>query len=100
MKDVVIEWGEGGAMSTSEETLKSLINSLLESYRGLIVGVMGLATLTMVLIGLYLFLHLGAGSTNFASKNVNMKRIAIWAVALALLGSLDLVVALIYNSFR
>ncbi len=100
LNDVEIEWGEGGATSTSDDTLLSLMNNFLEHYKGLVVGVLGLATLTMVLLGLYLFFNLGAGSTNFASKNINMKRFVIWAICMALLGSLDLVVALVYNSLR
>lgn len=99
-KDVTITWGDGGATSTSEATLITLINDFLKHYQVFVVGVLGLATISMILIGLYLFFNLGAGSTNFASKNTNMKRMIIWAICLALLGSLDLVVCLIYNSFR
>ena len=99
-KDVTITWGDGGATSTSEATLTTLINDFLKHYQVFVVGVLGLATISMILIGLYLFFNLGAGSTNFANKNTNMKRRIIWAICLALLGSLDLVVCLIYNSFR
>ncbi len=98
--DVTIGWGEGGATKTSDSTIISMINDLLSRYKGIVIGVLGLATLTMVLIGLYLFTNLAAGSTNFANKNTNMKRIATWAICMALLGSLDLVVCLLYNSFR
>lgn len=98
-RDININWGSGG-VSTSEETLTVLINQFLEQYKGLVMGILGLSTLSMVLIGLYLFFNLGAGTTNFANKQINMKRIAIWAVCLMLLGSLDLIVALIYNAFR
>lgn len=98
--DVDIDWGEGGATKTSDSTLYSLINDLLEHYKGLVIGLLGIATLTMVLIGFYLFFNLGTGSTNFANKNTNMKRLVTWAVCMTLLGSLDLIVCLVYNTFR
>lgn len=98
--DVDIEWGDGGATKTSDSTLYSLINDMLRHYKGLTVGVLGVATLTMVLIGMYLFFCIGTGSGNHINKNSNMKRLVTWAVCMMLLGSLDLVVCLIYNSFR
>ena len=98
--DVEIGWGDGGATSTSETQLIKIINKFLEHYKLFVVGVLGVATLTMVLLGLYIFYNIGVGTTNFAQKNTNMKRFVIWAVAMALLGGLDLVVALLYNTFR
>ncbi len=100
VRNVSITWGDNGATGTSDDMLIGMINTLLSRYKGLVVGVLGLATLTMILIGMYLFLNVGAGSTNFAQKNTNMKRMVIWAICMALLGSLDLVVCLVYNTFR
>lgn len=104
LRDVEITWGDDGATDdstgTSDKILTDMINVLLERYKSLVVGVLGLATLTMILIGLYLFLNVGAGSTNFAQKNTNMKRMTIWAICMALLGSVDLIACLVYNVFR
>jgi len=99
--DVVIEWGGGdNATNTSSSSLTTTINEFLERFKGVIVGSLGIANLTMVVIFIWLLFSLATNSTNFAGKSTNIKRLAIWAVCMAMLGSLDLVIAVIYGVFR
>ena len=98
LNDVDIEWNSGGnATNTSTWSLISMINDFLNAYKGFVLGVLGLADLTMVAIFIWILVNIASGSTSFTNKNINSRRLLIWFISMALLGSLNLVVALIYN---
>lgn len=102
LRDVDIEWdsGSGSTNSNSNSTILYMMNQFLQSYKGFVIGFLGLADLTMVVIFLWLMFSLASGSTNFASKNNNTRRLLVWCVCMAFLGALNLIVALVYNAFN
>ena len=102
LRDVDIDWnsGAGSTSSNSNSTIINMMNEFLQRYKTFVIGFLGLADLTMVVIFLWLLFSLASGSTNFASKNNNTRRLLVWCVCMALLGALNLVIALVYNSFR
>ena len=77
-----------------------MMNDFLQHYKVFVTGFIGLMDLTMVVIFLWLLISLASGSTNFASKNNNTRRLLVWCICMALLGALNLVLALVYNVFR
>ena len=101
LRDVDIDWNSGdGSTNTSDSSLISMINDFLQSYKSFVIGVLGLADLTMIAIFIWLCINLSAGSTNFTGKNTNGKRLLLWCIGMALLGSINLIVCLLYNAFR
>jgi hypothetical protein len=102
LRDVDIDWGSGdnATKSNSDSTIISMMNNFLQHYKLFVIGFIGLADLTMVIIFLWLLFSLASGSTNFASKNNNTRRLLVWCVCMALLGALNLILALIYNAFK
>ncbi len=101
-RDVTIEWGSGNGTTrnNSNTTILSMMNDFLQHYKVFVTGFIGLMDLTMVVIFLWLLISLASGSTNFASKNNNTRRLLVWCICMALLGALNLVLALVYNVFR
>jgi len=80
----------------SEQTWTTIFNK----YKGVILGISGIVTLTFVLILLFKFGKLGA-----AGDNPNLRREAIngclWAgIAAALSGSVMLITGLFWNAFK
>lgn len=102
LRDVAIEWGSGDGTTndTSKSSIVEMMNTFLTQYKTFVIGFLGLADLTMVVIFLWLLYSLASGSTNFASKNNNTRRLLVWCVCMAFLGALNLILALIYNSFK
>ena len=102
LNKVNIDWGSGDGTTSnnSKSTIIEMMNSFLAHYKTFVIGFLGLADLTMVLIFVWLLYCLASGTTNFAQKNTNTRRLLIWCVCMACLGALNLILALVYSSFK
>lgn len=75
-------------------------NELLSRYKIMIVGIMGVATLTMVVIAMVLFTKLSASAANPQERAHTVKWIGIFLIAAGLLGSVSLIFTYSFGVFR
>ncbi len=74
-------------------------NELMNRYKVFIVGIMGFAVLTMVVIAMILFTKLSATASNPQERQHTIKWIGIFLVAAGLLGSVSIVFSYSYGIF-
>lgn len=84
----------------STKSKGSTWNFLLNRYKILIVGISGLATLTLVLIAIFLFTKLSADAANPQARSQTIKWIGCLMIAAGLLGSVTLIFSYSYGVFR
>lgn len=75
-------------------------NLFLNRYKLLIVGVTGIATLTMVLLAVFLFTKLSSEAANPQARSQTIKWIGCLLIAAGLLGSVTLIFSYSYGIFR
>lgn len=72
------------------------INKFLIKYKTAVLGVFGIATLTMIGVFIYLFIKLGANGDNPQERKKVIKGIFVAAISTGILGSLTTVYALFF----
>lgn len=77
---------------------KSAWESLIEKYRGFIIGISGIAAITMVVIFIFQFLKLGASAGNPQARSQALVGVLWSGIAAAGLGAVTLIVGLFYRS--
>lgn len=90
-----VEFGNNSAFKESGE---SAWTTLLTKYRGVIVGVSGVAAITMVVIFVVNFLKLGASATNPQARSQALAGLMWSGIAAAGLGAVSLIVGIFYNA--
>ena len=91
--------GENGYLG-DEYTRGQVWNIFLNRYKVFIVAFGAIATLTLVLIGMFLFTKLAAAGSNPHERSQIVKWIGVFFVAAALLGSSTFIFSISYNIFR
>lgn len=76
------------------------INSFLSKYSELAFGIFGLLTITLVVVAMVNFASLGSSANNPNARRMAITKILLTCIASALMGSLTLVIAIVYNIFR
>lgn len=103
ISDIDISMDDSG-MSISgagfDNDSKQAWESFFKRYKKIIMGVSGFATLTMILIFIYCFIKLGVSSGNEKARREAQIGILWSGIASACLGSVTLIVAFFYGSFR
>lgn len=96
--------GEGGSISISgggfDTDEGSAWSQILSKYRGFIVGISGIAAITMVGVFIFHFIKLAGSATNPSARSSALVGLMWSGVAAAGLGSVSLVVGLFYNSIE
>ncbi|WPS85493.1 hypothetical protein SMD22_00085 (plasmid) [Brevibacillus halotolerans] len=87
---------DGGGFKQEEG--KSSWNQIIEKYRGFIVGISGVAAITMVVIFIIQFLKLGASAGNPQARSQALIGVLWSGIAAAGLGAVSLIVGLFYNA--
>ncbi|MBG9693338.1 hypothetical protein ABD91_20200 [Lysinibacillus sphaericus] len=87
----------GGGFTTDGGSAWSQI---LTKYRGFIVGISGIAAITMVGVFIFHFIKLAGSATNPSARSSALTGLMWSGVAAAGLGSVSLVVGLFYNSIE
>lgn len=87
-------------MSNDTQTLTKPLNEFLARYKGFIMGFLGIASLTMVVVFLIQFSRLAATSGSPIERKKVVSGIIYTAIACGVLGSLTIFFALIYNSLK
>jgi hypothetical protein len=91
---------EGENADMFEKDSDAAWNVIFEKYRGIIIGVSGIATLTMLAAFIFNFTKLGATSGNEKERRSTITAILFTGIATALLGSVTIVMGFFYNSFK
>lgn len=73
-------------------------NKIIEKYRSFIVGISGIAAITMVVIFIFQFLKLGSSAGNPQARSAALTGVLWSGVAAAGLGSVSLIVGLFYHA--
>ncbi|MFY0516619.1 hypothetical protein ACOMCU_02125 [Lysinibacillus sp. UGB7] len=96
--------GEGGNISITGGGFAtdggSAWSQILTKYRGFIVGISGIAAITMVGVFIFHFIKLAGSATNPSARSSALTGLMWSGVAAAGLGSVSLVVGLFYNSIE
>ncbi|MFF2531589.1 hypothetical protein ACFVS2_22015 [Brevibacillus sp. NPDC058079] len=87
---------DGGGFK--QDSGKSSWNQIIEKYRGFIVGISGIAAITMVVIFIIQFLKLGASAGNPQARSQALTGVLWSGIAAAGLGAVSLIVGLFYNA--
>lgn len=87
-------------MSNDSQTLVKPLNEFLVRYKGFIMGVLGIAFLTMIIIFMVHFSRLAATAGLPVERKKVISGIIYSAIASAVLGSLTVFFALIYSSLK
>lgn len=96
--------GQDGTMTIDGEFAKpttggeSAWQKIINKYRGFIVGISGIAAITMVVIFIMQFLKLGASAGNPQARSAALTGVLWSGVAAAGLGAVSLIVGLFYNA--
>jgi hypothetical protein len=95
--------GSDGNMTIDGEFAKnanggSAWQKIIDKYRGFIVGISGIAAITMVVIFIMQFLKLGASAGNPQARSAALTGVLWSGVAAAGLGAVSLIVGLFYNA--
>jgi hypothetical protein len=90
--------GEGSDMFADYST--TAWNKIFGKYRGIINGVSGIATLTMLAAFIFNFTKLGTTSGNDKERRSTITAILFTGIATALLGSVTIVMGFFYNAFN
>lgn len=97
-----VELKDGGIELTgagfSKDGGKSAWTQIIEKYRGFIVGISGIAAITMIVIFIFMFLKLGASASNPSARSQALVGLLWSGIAAAGLGSVALIVGLFYRS--
>lgn len=99
-KDFNVEIGAGGDLSYTEPTAGSGFAGILEKYKGFIVGVGGIAAVTMVAIFIFHLISLGKSAGNPQARTQALTGLMWTGVATAGLGAVALITALFYGSLK
>jgi hypothetical protein len=94
--------GDDASVSTSNTDMSQFIsglNGILTRYKGLIVGVFGIATLSLVGLFIYYFIKLGSSGDNPERRKDAIKDILKCGIATAVMGSITLMFSLAYYTF-
>lgn len=76
------------------------LNSILFKYKGIVLGVFGIATLTLIALAIYFAVQLGGAGNNPQKRQQATSRLLICGIATAIMGSFTLFFALSFNMFR
>lgn len=95
--DLVIT-GEGTDMF-ADGNARAGWNTLFEKYRGIIIGISGFATLTMLAAFIFFFAKLGTTAGNEKERRGAITAILFTGIATALLGSVTIIMGFFYNIF-
>lgn len=90
-----VSFGENSAFQKSGS---GAWNTLLSKYRNVIVGVSGIAAITMVVIFIVNFLKLGASAGNPNARSAALTGLMWSGIAAAGLGAVSLIVGIFYNA--
>ena len=76
------------------------LNAILFKYKGIVLGVFGMATLTLIALAIYFAVQLGGAGNNPQKRQQAISRLLICGVATAIMGSFTLFFALAFNIFK
>jgi hypothetical protein len=86
-----------GGNFNAQQNAGGVWTTVLEKYRGFIVGVSGIGAITMVVLFIMQFLKLGASAGNPQARSQALSGVLWTGIAAAGLGSVSLVVGLFYH---
>lgn len=94
--------GNGGNHSTSADASQYVpaLNAVLFKYKGIVLGVFGMATLTLLALAIYFAVQLGGAGNNPQKRQQATSRLVMWGIATAIMGSFTLFFALAFNFFK
>lgn len=94
--------GNGGNHSAGTDASQFVpaLNAFLFKYKGVVLGVFGIATLTLLALAIYFALQLGGTGNNPMKRQQASSRLVLWGIATAIMGSFTLFFALAFNFFR
>lgn len=76
------------------------LNSILFKYKGIVLGVFGMATLTLLALAIYFAVQLGSTGNNPMKRQQASSRLVLWGIATAIMGSFTLFFGLAFNFFK
>lgn len=85
--------------NTDTSQFISGLNGILTRYKGLIVGIFGIATLSLVGLFIYYFVKLGSSGNNPEKRKDAITDILKCGIATAIMGSITLIFSLAYFTF-
>ena len=97
---IIISDGGNYLGPNSAKTKGDAWNLVLNRYKLLIVGFTGIATLTMVLLAVFLFTKLSSEAANPQARSQTIKWIGCLIIAAGLLGAITLIFSYSYGVFR
>lgn len=103
--DISVDIGDGdlgGSMRNNDDTLHQIadgLNRFIQTYKGIIVGVLGVALLTVFLIFMFTCMTFSGSSGTPMDRKRSVTKLVTCAIVAAILGSITLFVGLFYNIF-
>lgn len=88
----------GGNMDYNDSA--SAMNAFIKKYRTVIVGVSGIACVSMIAFFIFNFMKLGASSANPADRTKAIQGLLFSGIAAAGLGAVTLIVGYFYNAAK
>ena len=88
-----------GNVSVSGTSNKNTWNQIFEKYKKVIVGVTGIATLTLLLVFIISIVNLAANGSNPQKRSMALTWILWTGIATGLLGSVTIIFGIAYNAF-
>lgn len=95
-EDIIVEGGEVSIDGQSTDS-KDAFNTILTKYRRIITLASGLATITLVAVFIFLITKLGTTGDNPSARSKVIAGLIVSGIAVALLGSVTLIVGLFYG---
>lgn len=92
--------GGGHPSNTDASQFVPALNAFLFKYKGVVLGVFGIATLTLLALAIYFATQLGGAGNNPQKRQQAISRLLICGIATAIMGSFTLFFALSFNFFR
>lgn len=86
--------------STDASQYVPALNAVLFKYKGIVLGVFGMATLTLLALAIYFAIQLGGAGNNPMKRQQASSRLVLWGIATAIMGSFTLFFGLAFNFFK
>lgn len=106
ISDVKVEVSDDGSLSVSGGGMSSTAKSgkawtdLITKYKGFIVGISGIATVSMILFFVMNAMKLGASSGNSQGRTQAIVGLVFSGIAAALLGAVSVIVGFFYSALK